>query len=94
MRAALAGQGDFELTPAFKKFQVSIDVWAGMSGNQRQNLFNRFMRKSWALEKRTVISSDGSQAFTGPGTMGGKKPHQRKRRRAAKTTSTTKKQRV
>lgn len=94
VRAALAGQGDFKLSPAFKRFEVTIHVWAGMPADQRQKHFKRFMKKCWTRENRTVITSDGSQAFTGPWTMGGKKPHQRKRRRTAKTISTTKKQRV
>ena len=88
VRAALAGQGDFALSPAYKKkYEVSIDVWAGMSSESRKKHFNKFMKHVWYKEKNTVVASDGSQAFTGPGIAGGKKPHQRKRRRQAKTTT-------
>ena len=90
----MAGQGDFELTPAFKKFEVDIDVWYGMSKERRTNHFNRFMKKKWSVNSRTVFSSDGAFAFTGPGTMGGKKPNQKKRRKRAKTTTITKKQKL
>ena len=88
----MAGQGDFELSPPFKKFEVDIDVWSGMSNESRTKHFNRFMKKKWLAESRTVTSSDGAHVFTGPGTMGGKKPNQKKRKRNAKTTTKTKKQ--
>ena len=85
MRLALAGSGDFELSDSYKKFEVSIDVWAGMSKGKRDKAYKRFMRKLPLLDPRTVISTDGSQAFTGPGRNGGKKPNQRKRRKSAKS---------
>ena len=83
----MAGVGDLELTPAFKKYEVDIDVWSSWSKDQRDKHFKKFMRKLWFKEKSTVLSSDGLLSFKGPGTMGGKKPHQRRRRRMAKTTS-------
>ena len=83
----MAGVGDLELTPPFKKYQVDIDVWASWSKDQRDKHFKKFMGKLWLKEKSTVISSDGLLTVKGPGMMGGKKPHQRKRRRMAKTTA-------
>ena len=90
MRLALAGSGDFELSDSYKKFEVSIDLWAEISKEKRDKHYQRFMRKLPLLDPRTVISTDDSQAFTGPGHNGGKKPNQRKRRKSTKTTIKTK----
>ena len=87
VKAALVGQGDFELSDGFKKFEVPVDVWSGMTSENKDRHFKKFMKKVLLKDKKTVLSTDGTQAFTGPGTMGGKKPHKRKRRRQAKTTS-------
>ena len=88
---AVAGTGDFELSGPFKKFEVAIDVWAGMSLERRNNHFKRFLRYMPLSNSNTVISTDGQLAVTGPGKNGGKKPSQRKRRKAAKTTTLAKK---
>ena len=90
----MAGTGDLELCGPFKKLEVPIDVWAGMSRERRDKHFKCFMKKAWNLDPRTVISSDGCHAVNGPGQNGGKKKNQRKRRRTAKTTTTTKKQKI
>ena len=90
----MAGTGDLELSGPFKKFEVPIDVWAGMSKERRDRQYNRFMKKVWNLDPRDVISSDGNQVVNGPGQNGGKKKNQRKRRRTAKTTSITKKKKI
>ena len=90
VRAALVGQGDYQLCPSFKKFEIGIEVWASQPKERRDKHFMRFMKKLSLVEARTVVSSDGRRIFTGPGKSGGKKPHQRKRRRTAKTASISK----
>ena len=84
MSGCLAGQEDFELTAPFKKFEVDIDVWSGMTRERRQKLFDKFMKKQWLVNSRTIVSSDGAQAFIGPGPNGGKKPHQKKEEKKSK----------
>ena len=91
VRAALVGHGDFELSTGFKKFEVPVDVWSGMSKESKERHFRKFMKHVCFKDKRTVQTTDGTQTFTGPGTMGGKKPNQKKRRRQSKTTTTSKK---
>ena len=87
LRAALVGQGDFELCSQYKKYEVKIDVWAKLPKEWRDKHFKKFMSQKSLTDTRTVSTTDGNKVYTGPGKNGGKKPHQRKRRRNAKTTS-------
>ena len=69
----MAGTGDLELCGPYKKFEVPIDVWAGMSKERRDKHYKRFMKQPWYLDQRTFISSDGAHAFIGPGQSGEKR---------------------
>ena len=91
LRAALVGQGDLELCPEYKKYEVKIDVWAKLPQEKRDRHFKRFMSQTSLVDTRTVFTTNGQKVYKGPGKNGGKKPHQRKRRRNAKTTSFPKK---
>ena len=91
LRSSLAGHGDLELCANFKSFEIPIDNWASLTKEKRDRHFKRFMRKSWMVNQRTVTTSNGAVAFTGPGKNGGKKPGQKRRRKMAKTLTKTKK---
>ena len=74
LRAALVGQGDYELCSQFKKYEVKIDVWAKLPKERRDRHFQKFMLQTSLTESRTVITTDGKQFRTGPGKNGGKNP--------------------
>ena len=94
VKAALAGQGDFKLSPPFKQFEVPIDVWNAMTPERRTKHFNRFMCNKWLVDPKLVVSTNGNSVFQGPGKMGGKKPHQKKGRRKDRTTTFRKKNKL
>jgi hypothetical protein len=73
---ALCGLGDFALRAANARHRVSVDVWKGMSANQRRKAADAAFR----IHSMQVTSTDGRITVpTTPG--GGKKPHQTKRGR-------------
>ena len=90
----MAGQGDYQLCGPYAKMQIPIEVWASQPKAKRDNHVKKFQKKKWLLNSRTIFTTDGRRSFVGPGTNGGKKPHQRKRKRNAKTTTLTKKRAI
>ena len=87
----MVGQGDFDLSAPYKNFAVPIDTWANLPKQRRDNHMGKFMQKLIMTDPKSVMSTDGKRVYTGPGTTGGKKPHQRKRKRTARTTTITSK---
>ncbi|KAK3094157.1 hypothetical protein FSP39_024784 [Pinctada imbricata] len=85
VRAALHGQGNYELAPWTRKFLVNQMCWEAKSEEEKKKLLTRLL-KFKHVNAKTIVSADGN--LTIPKTpRTAKKPGQRKRVRSAKTTT-------
>ena len=85
VRAALHGQGNYELAPWARKFQVTQVCWDNKGSPEKRKMLTRLLRFKHVSE-RNIVSSDGN--LTIPKTpRTAKKPGQRKRIKNAKTTT-------
>jgi len=81
---AMMGRGEFHLRPSWVRHRLTLDIWGGMTENQRQRARADCFRLQSAPS--TSTSTDGDLTVTYR-REAGKKVNQRKRRRAERSTT-------
>ena len=83
---SLIGRGEYRLHSNFAHFALKPSVYVSKLPEERQKIFNRFMKSQGKSAKNVVASSDGLlKILTTPSC--GKKTNQTKRKRAERTTT-------
>jgi len=84
---ALHGEGNFTLCSPFLRHHVSYSAWQSMSGDSRDELFNKYLRDSGRRQQpAAVTATDGGLKVLNT-TNVARKPGQLTCPRATRTTS-------
>ena len=91
LRSVIHGDGNYRLDYKYRHYAVNDVVWRTKNEEQRQMLFQRFLRDSKNEKKAdaTIISSNGKLAVHSKVKTVAKKPNQRKRPRSERNPSKT-----
>ena len=80
----LEGGGSFKLHPMFQHHEISIDVWAKLSEENREVREKKFQSDKGKTKANVIVSRDGQRTVvTTPSA--GRKPHPVKRKRSERS---------